>query len=345
MRSAFWLPAAIAIAFSAAANEVTVQNDSLMAGDSGAIQAGFVAGEKAAAWLTSPCGGNIVAAQVYWQSLNGNTTDEIEDSIDIYRSGTYPEPGALAEQILGPVLTDGFINEYRYLDEDNTIPLSVPVLQDETFVVALTFLQAPDPSEGPSVVNDLDGIQPNSNAIYASLGGGQFEWFPNTTLLVFGDWVIRAVVNCTTVSNEADVGVNMIATSTHYTAGEALRYTITVTNAGPAATTSTTVVDAFPPAFTNATWICAVEGGASCTPAGTGAVLTDVVSLPAGAAVVYTVDGIVAPGTTGTLTNSATAVVGAPATDPDASNNTDSVDTTPEPPDDTIFANGFDPPP
>ena len=194
MRSAFWLPAAIAIATSAVATEVTVQNDSLMAGDNGAIQAGFVAGEKAAAWLTSPCDGNIVAAQIYWQSLNGNTTDEIEDSIDIYRSAAYPEPGALAEQILGPVLTDGFINEYRYLDEDNTIPLSVPVVQDETFVVALTFLQAPDPTQGPSVVNDLDGIQPNSNAIYASLGGGQFAWFPNSTLGVFGDWVIRAVV-------------------------------------------------------------------------------------------------------------------------------------------------------
>ena len=343
MRSAFWLPAAIAIATSAVATEVTVQNDSLMAGDNGAIQAGFVAGEKAAAWLTSPCDGNIVAAQIYWQSLNGNTTDEIEDSIDIYRSDAYPEPGALAEQILGPVLTDGFINEYRYLDEDNTIPLSVPVVQDETFVVALTFLQAPDPTQGPSVVNDLDGIQPNSNAIYASLGGGQFAWFPNSTLGVFGDWVIRAVVSCGAVSNEADVGVNMVANSTQYTAGEPLTYTITVTNAGPAAANSTTVVDAFPAAFTGASWICTVQGGASCPPAGSGAVLADTVSLPAGGAVVYTVTGVVAPGTTGTLTNSATAVVGLPATDPDASNNTDSFDANPAPPDDTIFANGFDP--
>lgn len=343
MRSAFWLPAAIAIATSAAANEVTVQNDSLVAGDNGAIQAGFVAGEKAAAWLTSPCDGNIVAAQVYWQSLHGGASDQIEDSIDIYRSGTYPEPGALAEEILGPVLTDGFINEYRYLDEDNTIPLNVPVVQDETFIVALTFMQAPDPSEGPSVVNDLDGIQPNANAIYASIGGGQFAWFPNTTLLVFGDWVIRAVVNCTTVTNEADVGVTMTAAPTQYTAGAPLTYTITVSNAGPAAASTTTIVDAFPAAYTGASWTCAASGGASCAASGSGATLTDIVSLPAGSEIVYTVDGVVAAGTTGTLTNSATAVVGGAVSDPDMTNNTASAATDPVVDNDVIFADGFDP--
>ncbi len=45
-----------------------------------------------------------------------------------------------------------------------------------------------------------------------------------------------------------------------------------------------------------------------------------------------------------TLTNAATAVVGAPASDPDTANNTASVDTDPAAPDDTIFENGFDPP-
>jgi uncharacterized repeat protein (TIGR01451 family) len=343
MRSAFLLSAAIAVASGAPASEVTLQNDSLIGGDSGTIQAGFVAGEKAAAWLTSPCEGNLVAAQVFWLSVTGTAEDEIEDSIDIYRSGAYPEPGELAEEILGPVLTDGFINEYRYLDSDNTVPLSVPVAAGETVVVALTFMTAPDPTLGPSVVNDQDGIQPNRNAIYASLGGGQYAWFANTTLGVNGDWVIRAVVDCTSVSTDADVRVAMNAPST-YTAGEALRYTITITNDGPAAATNTTIVDAFPPAFTGATWTCAVDGGATCPPAGSGPVLTDLVSLAAGGSVTYTVDGIVAAGTTTTLTNSATAVVGLPANDPDTTNNTDSADTAPAAPDDTIFANGFDPP-
>ena len=36
----------------AGAAETTVQNDGLLAGGTGSIQAGFVAGESAAAWLT-----------------------------------------------------------------------------------------------------------------------------------------------------------------------------------------------------------------------------------------------------------------------------------------------------
>src|ERR1700746_2210761 len=50
------------------AAQMTVANDS--AGNSGTVQieAVFVADEAAAAWLTSPCAGNVVAAQVEWRS-------------------------------------------------------------------------------------------------------------------------------------------------------------------------------------------------------------------------------------------------------------------------------------
>ncbi len=341
MRSAFWLPVGIAIAVTATANEVTIQNDSLANGSSGTIQAGFVAGEKAASWLTTPCDGNIVAVQVFWRSLLGNAPITIEDSIDIYRSGAFPEPGVLAQEIGGPVLTDGVINEYRYLDENDTIPLIVPVAQNETFIVALTFAEAPDPSQGPSVVNDEDGIEPNRNAIYASLGGGSFGWFSNTALGVDGDWVIRAVVDCQTTSTDADVSVAMSADPPNYTAGDALAYTITVSNAGPAAATSTTVVDAFPPAYTGVMWTCVASGGASCASSGSGTIAATV-TLPVGSQVVYSVDGIVAAGTTGTLTNSATAVVAPPASDPDTTNNTATLDLDPALPNDFIFTDGFD---
>ncbi len=341
MRPAFWLPMGLALAASAAANEVTVQNDSLTDGGSGTIQAGFAPGEKAAAWLTSPCNGNVVAVQIFWRSLFGVAPQAIEDSIDIYRSGTFPVPGALAQEIGGPVLTDGVLNEYRYLDENNTIPLLVPVVQNETFVVALTFSEAPDPTVGPSVVDDQGGIEPNRNAIYASLGGGQFMWFSNTSLGVDGDWVIRAVVDCQSASSEADVGVAMSADPPQYTAGEPLTYTITVHNAGPGPASSTTIVDAFPGAYVGASWTCAPSSGASCAANGSGTI-ADTANLPPGSEVVYTVTGTVAPGTTGTLTNSATAVVGPPASDPDTSDNTAVVDSDPAPADDEIFADGFD---
>jgi uncharacterized repeat protein (TIGR01451 family) len=340
MRSAYWLPVGIALAATATANEVTVQNDSLGNGGQGTIEAGFVANEKAAAWLTSPCDGNVVAVDVFWRSLFGTAPITIEDSIDIYRSGTFPTPGDLAQEIGGPVLTDGVLNEYRYLDENNTIPLIVPVVQDETFVVALTFADAPD-NQGPSVVIDEDGATPNANAIYASLGGGVYQWFSSTSLGVNGDWVIRAVVDCQSVSTQADVAVAMSSDPPQYTAGAPLGYTITVSNAGPATASSTTVVDAFPADYENVTWTCAPSGGATCPASGAGTIAGSV-SLPAGSEVVFTVDGTVATGTTGTLSNSATAVVGAPQTDPDTTNNSITLDVDPVPVDDTIFADNFD---
>ena len=347
MHSAFWprvgsALVGMALGAAASANEVTVQNDSLGDGGAGTIEAGFVANEKAAAWLTSPCGGNIVAVDVFWRSFFGTAPLTIEDSVDIYRSGTFPVPGDLAQEIGGPALTDGVLNEYRYLDENNTIPLIVPVSQDETFVVALTFADAPDPTLGPSVVIDEDGATPNANAIYASLGGGAYQWFANTSLGVNGDWVIRAVVDCQSVPAEADVAVTMSADPPQYTAGAPLTYTITVSNAGPAASSGTTVVDAFPADYDGVAWTCAPSSGASCPASGAGTIASSV-SLPAGGAVVFTVAGTVAAGTTGTLSNTATAVVGAPQTDPATTNNSVTLDVDPLPADDdTIFADGFD---
>ncbi|HWB20989.1 MAG TPA: hypothetical protein VG711_11860, partial [Phycisphaerales bacterium] len=64
----------------AGAAETTVQNDSFVSGGSAVVQAGFVANEQAAAWLTSPCDGTIVAVQVAWRSLSGGQPQSIEDS-------------------------------------------------------------------------------------------------------------------------------------------------------------------------------------------------------------------------------------------------------------------------
>ncbi len=330
----------LSLASGASANEVTVQNDSLVNYSTGTIQAGFVVGEKAAAWLTSPCEGNIVAAQVFWRSFAGTSPQIVQDSVEIFRSGSFPVPGDLAQTIGGPVLTDGVINEYRYLDENNTIPLSVPVEQDEKFVLALTFAEAPDPTQGPSVVNDNDGIQPDRNAIYAYFGGS-YVWFSNSDLGVAGDWVLRAVVNCQAGgSSDADVGVTMSADPAQYTAGAPLSYTVTVTNAGPGNALNTTLVDTFPAAYTGVTWTCLASGGSSCPAEGNGTIAHSI-SLPSASQVVYTTSGIIADETTGTISNSATAVVGPPANDPNGDNNTAILDIEPAG-NDVVFRNGFD---
>ncbi|HEY6941739.1 hypothetical protein [Dokdonella sp.] len=339
MRTTVSLGLALAFAGNAGAAEVTIKNDSLTDFGSAAIVWGFVTGEMAGSWLTSPCDGNLVAVQIFWRSPSGVSADVIGNAIHIYRSGTFPAPGDEAQTIGGPVLQDNALNEWRYLDDNNTLPLIVPVTMSETVVVAFEFPAPPEAGVDPSVVRDTDGNTSGRNTIYADVGGS-FAWFDSATLGVNGDWVIRAVVNCTTMSTDADVSVSMTATPTAYTAGDALQYTIVVANAGPASSPNTTLVDTFPAAFQAPTWTCASSGGATC-PAGSSGNIIGSSSLPAGGQITFTVDGSVAPGTTGTLSNSMTAVVNAPATDPSGTNNTASLDLEVAA-SDVIFANGFD---
>jgi len=171
--------------------EQVVQNDSIADGGSGSIQGGFVANESAAVWLTSPCAGNIVAIQVLWLSQSGTAGQSIEDSITIFDAGTFPVPGAVLEVLQGPVMTDGGLNEFRFLDENSTMPLSVPVTSGQQFVVSFKFFNDVVPGSA-SVVTDLDGCQASKNAINA-IGIG---WISSCALGVSGDFAIRAVIDC-----------------------------------------------------------------------------------------------------------------------------------------------------
>lgn len=172
--------------------EVTVQNDSLAAGTPAAVCPCFAAGESAASWLTSPCGGDLVAVQIYWRSLLG-APDTPQDAIRIFAAGTFPAPGAQLAILPGPLLRDGFFNEFRYLDENQTIPLSIAVAQEETFVVALRFAEDQALTD-PSVVVDHDGCRANRNAIDVVSQG----WVDACQFAggLSGDWVIRAVIDC-----------------------------------------------------------------------------------------------------------------------------------------------------
>ena len=215
------------------AGETTIKNDSVADFSTATIVTGFVASEKAASWLTSPCTGNIRAAQVLWRSASGSAPPEFGRSIEILRAGTFPNPGAVAETILGPVLSDGVINEYRYLDENMAVPLVVPVMQDETLVVALTFDVAPPQPVGPSVVRDNDGCQAGRNGIYAQDLGGNFAWNSSCAFGLAGDFVIRAVVDCGSGGTPmANLSATKSAAAPTVAPGGTVDYTLTIANAG-----------------------------------------------------------------------------------------------------------------
>lgn len=162
-----------------------LKNDSVVDLGQVAIQAGFVADERAASWLTAVCDGDLTAIRILWLSATGGTGQTLGQAITISEAGTPPIPGAQLRQMVGPVLTDGFFNELP------VVP-AIPLTTGETVVVDFQFLTAPPPT-GPSVVTDIDGCQATRNGIFAIPPSA---WFDACVLGVSGDFAIRGVQDC-----------------------------------------------------------------------------------------------------------------------------------------------------
>ena len=174
------------------AAEVIVKNDSFTEGSPAYLVGDFVPGEEVGVRLTSPCDGTIVGVQIAWLEGTPGHPPALHRAIRIYDGSTFPTPGAQLAYLEAPLLSPGFVNEFRYLDEAGTVPLSVPVTVGQQFYVALEFDEPTDVgSGGASVIRDTDGCQTGRNIIYVIPGG----WF-NFCLFIQGDVVIRAVVDC-----------------------------------------------------------------------------------------------------------------------------------------------------
>lgn len=174
------------------AGEIVVKNDSFQNGGNAVVVGDFIPGEEAGARLTSPCDGAIVAVQIGWLAQNGAPGASLERFIHIYDGATFPSPGAELQLLEAPLLTPGFLNEFRYIDEDQLIPLNVPVTAGQQFYVTLEFDNPTDIANGSaSVFRDPSGCTPGGNVLYAIPGG----WF-NFCVFISGDLVIRAVIEC-----------------------------------------------------------------------------------------------------------------------------------------------------
>lgn len=180
----------------ASAAEVVVRNDSVNDFQLVGIIGDFVPGEKVAARLTAPCAGSIVAVQIVWLAGSPGAPQTLEEAITINAdNGGSPVPGTELLLLEGPFMTPGFVNEFRYVDEANTIPIDVPVSQNQSFYVVFEFGTATDINNGSaSVVRDLDGCQAQRNSVYGNIGVG-LQWY-NFCLFYGGDLAIRAVVDC-----------------------------------------------------------------------------------------------------------------------------------------------------
>lgn len=87
--------------------------------------------------------------------------------------------------------------------------------------------------------------------------------------------------------------------------GTAVTYTLEVSNTGPSDAVGARVMDTMPPSVSAVTWSCLPSPGAVCTLLG-GGDLDDLVRLPAGGTLVYTLEATVDPAAQGELVNTAT---------------------------------------
>jgi hypothetical protein len=190
---------------SATGAEVVVFNDSTANGLPSTVFNTFLAGESIASWFTASCSGDIVGARIYWASQFGGGPGSTEASISFFGAGTFPTPGSLLQNqgganavVTAPTLLDGVMNEPRFLDPPvDSVPLRVPVTLGQTFAVSLKLFSTNSGNAfAPSVVADQDGCQGLTNAVDVMPGG----WNDACPLGVTGDWVIRAVIDCSPLS-------------------------------------------------------------------------------------------------------------------------------------------------
>lgn len=153
----------------------------------------FVAGEEFGVTVDIPAQhlpAEILKVRIYASSAFGGQPDVLGSAINIY-SGGLPNPGTPIASLGGPVLSDGFINEFDL----GALPGQILVATQQ---VTATFQFAQDNVNDffqPTAVYDLDGCQPGKNVIFAIPGG----WTDACSLGVSGDWAVSVIyrpVNC-----------------------------------------------------------------------------------------------------------------------------------------------------
>ncbi len=162
----------------------------------------FVAGEEAGAVLTPPPADlpiEVLRVGIGWGSQFGGTPQSLEAAVKIYGDGL-PNPGAPIASLGGPVMTDGFVNEFDLEATIGAVPVTGP-----DFTVTLEFLNDnANDFFAPTIVHDGNGCTPTRNVVKAIPGG----WFDACALGVSGDWVVYAVYrpqNCATGVEEVVV--------------------------------------------------------------------------------------------------------------------------------------------
>lgn len=183
------------------AQEIIVSQDSVVVNTSGFIIINnFRAGDHAGARLIMPCNGRIKGVQVGWFGSAGVFQQSTETAIRFFSdSANFPVPGTLLATVGLPVMESDpafapTINEFRFLDPAQTIPINIPVVSGQGITVTLEFATDTDVFDGgPNVVSDFDGCTAFGSVLFFVVAQ---SWFDGCLFITGGDLVFRLIVEC-----------------------------------------------------------------------------------------------------------------------------------------------------
>jgi len=147
----------------------------------------FIPGEEAGVTFNIPPGDfpvEVLRVGIGWFSQFGGAPQQIEEGIHVYEGGL-PNPGARLYTLPGPVMTDGFINEF---DLEAQLGGNLAVNTGPVTVTIEFLNQSSGNLFAPSVAYD-NGCTAGKNLIKANPGG----WQSACTAGVPGDWVFYLV--------------------------------------------------------------------------------------------------------------------------------------------------------
>jgi uncharacterized repeat protein (TIGR01451 family) len=178
----------------------------------------------------------------------------------------------------------------------------------------------------PNVTADLDAGATMTVTITATVDSAATGQIVNTATVATGPGVLDPDPSDNDASDTDPLRptVDVSVTKVHQgevVAGRPVSYVITVDNAGPSWARGVRVLDPLPAGLANAVWTCSADGGGSCATAnGTGTIDASVI-LPPSAQAVFRLTADLDAAFTGTLTNTARALLPSTVIDVAPANN------------------------